>query len=285
MASHRGRLGARVLLGVGAAFDIHAGLLPQAPRWMQRSGLEWLYRLHREPRRLWRRYLKNNPRFLIRVATSPPRLRVPVHDVGEASLPENGRSRSGAFLVLVGPDGAGKTSVARSLVEQFDGPTAYFHFRPTLFAALPTAPPAEMAPAHDKYPPPGPRALGWLRLAKHLVVCWLGYLINVRPALKRGALVVGDRWSYGYLVQPEALRFHGPSWMAALCVRLLPRPHKVVNLTASVEEIRRRKQELSESKIREELTAWSALGVPDLMVVQTEGEDPADIARRILESL
>ena len=90
MASHRGRLGARVLLGVGAAFDIHAGLLPQAPRWMQRSGLEWLYRLYREPRRLWRRYLKNNPRFLIRVATSPPRLRVPVDDVGEACLPENG---------------------------------------------------------------------------------------------------------------------------------------------------------------------------------------------------
>ena len=49
MAAHVGRLDAKALLGVGAAFDIHAGLLAQAPAWMQRSGLEWLYRLGREP--------------------------------------------------------------------------------------------------------------------------------------------------------------------------------------------------------------------------------------------
>ncbi|HKE98122.1 MAG TPA: WecB/TagA/CpsF family glycosyltransferase [Actinomycetes bacterium] len=75
MAAHVGRLRAPVLLGVGAAFDIHAGLLPQAPRWMQRSGLEWLYRLAREPRRLWRRYLGNNPRFLLAIVRRPPMLR------------------------------------------------------------------------------------------------------------------------------------------------------------------------------------------------------------------
>ncbi len=64
MARHVGRLSARVLIGVGAAFDFHAGLKRQAPRWMQRSGLEWLFRLGTEPRRLWRRYLVNNPRFV-----------------------------------------------------------------------------------------------------------------------------------------------------------------------------------------------------------------------------
>lgn len=74
MAEHRDRLDAPVLLGVGAAFDIHAGLLPQAPPWMQRSGLEWLYRLSREPRRLWRRYLYNIPRFVATVLRRPPRL-------------------------------------------------------------------------------------------------------------------------------------------------------------------------------------------------------------------
>jgi N-acetylglucosaminyldiphosphoundecaprenol N-acetyl-beta-D-mannosaminyltransferase len=63
MAAHRGRIGA-VMLGVGAAFDFLAGAKPQAPRWMQSSGLEWLFRLATEPRRLWRRYLKQNPRFL-----------------------------------------------------------------------------------------------------------------------------------------------------------------------------------------------------------------------------
>ncbi len=56
-----------VMLGVGAAFDFHAGLIPQAPHWIQRAGLEWLYRLQKEPRRLWRRYLKNNPLFIARV--------------------------------------------------------------------------------------------------------------------------------------------------------------------------------------------------------------------------
>lgn len=57
-------LDAPLLVGVGAAFDFHAGIVPQAPRWMQRSGLEWAYRLVREPRRLWRRYATQNPRFV-----------------------------------------------------------------------------------------------------------------------------------------------------------------------------------------------------------------------------
>jgi N-acetylglucosaminyldiphosphoundecaprenol N-acetyl-beta-D-mannosaminyltransferase len=75
MAAHVGRLDAAAMLGVGAAFDIHAGALPQAPRWMQQRGLEWLYRMAREPRRLWRRYLYNNPRFILGIARTPPRLR------------------------------------------------------------------------------------------------------------------------------------------------------------------------------------------------------------------
>jgi N-acetylglucosaminyldiphosphoundecaprenol N-acetyl-beta-D-mannosaminyltransferase len=65
MAAIRDRLDAPLLVGVGAAFDFHAGLVPQAPSWMQRLGLEWTYRLAREPRRLWRRYARYNPRFLI----------------------------------------------------------------------------------------------------------------------------------------------------------------------------------------------------------------------------
>ena len=68
MSAHVGRIAAPVLVGVGAAFDFHAGLKPQAPRWIQNCGLEWLFRLATEPRRLWRRYLKNNPRFLWHVA-------------------------------------------------------------------------------------------------------------------------------------------------------------------------------------------------------------------------
>ena len=64
MAEHMGSLHTPVLIGVGAAFDFHAGIKRQAPRWMQRTGLEWFFRLLMEPRRLWRRYLINNPLFL-----------------------------------------------------------------------------------------------------------------------------------------------------------------------------------------------------------------------------
>ncbi|HWK28867.1 MAG TPA: WecB/TagA/CpsF family glycosyltransferase [Solirubrobacter sp.] len=64
MARMRDRLSAPVLVGVGAAFDFHAGLVPQAPPLMQRCGLEWLFRLAQEPRRLWRRYMRYNPRFV-----------------------------------------------------------------------------------------------------------------------------------------------------------------------------------------------------------------------------
>ncbi|CAA9498715.1 MAG: N-acetylmannosaminyltransferase [uncultured Solirubrobacteraceae bacterium] len=64
MREFRDRLDAPMLVGVGAAFDFHAGLVPQAPSWMQDVGLEWVYRLSKEPRRLWRRYARYNPRFV-----------------------------------------------------------------------------------------------------------------------------------------------------------------------------------------------------------------------------
>jgi N-acetylglucosaminyldiphosphoundecaprenol N-acetyl-beta-D-mannosaminyltransferase len=68
MHDHRGRIPA-VMVGVGAAFDFHAGRVRQAPRWMQAAGLEWAHRFAREPRRLWRRYLKHNPRFVAMFAS------------------------------------------------------------------------------------------------------------------------------------------------------------------------------------------------------------------------
>ncbi len=64
MAEHRGRIQA-VMIGVGAAFDFHAGVKTRAPEWMQRHGLEWAYRLWQEPKRLWKRYLFTNLPFLV----------------------------------------------------------------------------------------------------------------------------------------------------------------------------------------------------------------------------
>ncbi|MGH9740575.1 MAG: WecB/TagA/CpsF family glycosyltransferase, partial [Candidatus Acidiferrales bacterium] len=68
MFEHRSRLSAPVLVGVGAAFDINSGAKKQAPEWMREHGLEWLFRLLQEPRRLWRRYLVCGSQFLFLVA-------------------------------------------------------------------------------------------------------------------------------------------------------------------------------------------------------------------------
>lgn len=63
MAAHKDRLNC-VMIGVGAAFDFFSGQKKHAPKWMQHAGLEWLFRLASDPRRLWKRYLKHNPRFV-----------------------------------------------------------------------------------------------------------------------------------------------------------------------------------------------------------------------------
>ena len=80
MARHRGRVPA-VMIGVGAAFDFLADTKRQAPSWIQRIGMEWLFRLLHEPRRLWRRYLLGNPRFVVLFA---------------AQLARHGRATTGA---------------------------------------------------------------------------------------------------------------------------------------------------------------------------------------------
>lgn len=73
MADRMASLQANVLFGVGAAFDFHAGMVRQAPKWMRNSGLEWLFRMMTEPRRLFGRYARNNPAFLWQIMRHRPR--------------------------------------------------------------------------------------------------------------------------------------------------------------------------------------------------------------------
>ncbi|MGH7952814.1 MAG: WecB/TagA/CpsF family glycosyltransferase [Limisphaerales bacterium] len=75
MAEFLPKLDATLMIGVGAAFDFHCGRVKQAPRWMQRSGLEWLFRMGCEPRRLAGRYFKNNPLFALKIAGQLLRLK------------------------------------------------------------------------------------------------------------------------------------------------------------------------------------------------------------------
>jgi N-acetylglucosaminyldiphosphoundecaprenol N-acetyl-beta-D-mannosaminyltransferase len=75
MAEALGWLDTTLMVGVGAAFDLLSGRVRQAPRWIQRCGLEWLFRLFQEPGRLWKRYFKNNPLFVVRVLLQKTGLR------------------------------------------------------------------------------------------------------------------------------------------------------------------------------------------------------------------
>jgi hypothetical protein len=194
---------------------------------------------------------------------------------------EDGRGR---FVVIVGPDGVGKTTVARALIAGAGGLTGYFHYRPNVFRPMLAAPPKSMDPAIDKGSPDGSRPLGWVRIIRNLVRFWAGYLVRVRPALSAGRLVVADRWAYGYLVQPAALKFYGPAWLARLVLRLLPQPDLVANLTAPVEVIRSRKQELTPTEISAELTEWSHLPARHLRSFDTQGP-PDQVATQILQEL
>jgi hypothetical protein len=89
---------------------------------------------------------------------------------------------------------------------------------------------------------------------------------------------------YGYVVQPAALRFHGPDVLARAVLRVLPRPHLIVNLAAPPHVIRERKQELTLSQIEQELLAWSSLRVANIQTLDAT-RPPCDIASDILVAL
>jgi len=89
---------------------------------------------------------------------------------------------------------------------------------------------------------------------------------------------------YGYVVQPDALRFHGPDALARVVLRLLPRPDLIVNLTAPPDVIRERKQELTLAQIEHELFAWSSLRMANVQTLDATRQ-PSDIAGDILSVL
>ena len=193
-------------------------------------------------------------------------------------------SGPGRFVVVVGPDGVGKTSIARALLEQHDGPTGYVYFRPPVSGDLPALPPTGPRPRGDKFPTSEPRVLGWLRLAKNLVWFWVGYLRTVRPLVRAGGLVVGDRWGYGYVVQPGPLRFFGPDSLARKAIQLLPRPDLVVNLAAPPDLIVARKDELTEAQAAAELEVCRGLPLPMLETFDATGS-VRDVTQRVVEHL
>lgn len=112
----------------------------------------------------------------------------------------------------------------------------------------------------------------------------IGFWTTVRPHQRRRTLVIGDRWLYGYVAQPWALRYYGPHWLARAAISAVPRPDLVASLTAPPDIVRVRKPELSHEEIQQELDAWADLPRAPLLSFSTE-MDPSSVAAAILASI
>lgn len=189
-------------------------------------------------------------------------------------------------MVIIGPDGVGKTTLAAELLKDWPGERGYFHFRPPFRAHLqPEVPPsAGFVAAKPDRADRGSRVLGWLRILQNLVRFIGGYLLSVRPALRRGALVVGDRWAYGYLAAPQQLKYYGPRWLARLVVSMLPRPDLVVCLTAPPNTVVARKAELTVPQVEAQDGAWRSVRARRRTTLLAL-DPPAVLAAKVLEEL
>ena len=195
--------------------------------------------------------------------------------------------RRGLLVIVVGPDGAGKTSVASELIRTFDGTARYFHFIPPIIGKLEYEASLDMPAPPDKGRACGSILGGWLRLDRNFARYWIGYMRRIRPSLRSGELVVGDRWGYGYLVQPHALKFYGPARLAALALRLMPKPDVVLNISGDPAVMFSRKQDLTIDQIRSESEAWSMIPAPHLWTFDnttgTVVETASEISERLAE--
>ncbi len=178
-------------------------------------------------------------------------------------------AQRGLWVVLLGPDGAGKSSVIEGIGDGvaagFTGCEAY-HLRPSLFRTNRAARP--------NCNPHGRSARGVLvtfgKLAYLLAANWMGYLAKVKPRLKRGALVVFDRYFSDGLVDPKRYRLpQSCGWLVALVERALPKPDLYVVLEASSQVLGQRKHEVTPAEVERQCRDYRRLAakLPNAVVV------------------
>jgi thymidylate kinase len=215
-------------------------------------------------------------------------------ELAQPHLPTGAQTASsakGAFIVLLGLDGSGKTTVARQLCHlaaQGAGFRAvrYFHWRPDLDISFPIANPAPVPRKPGLKATPLRSFLSVLRLLKNLALTRFAWWLGVRKLLRRQTLIIIDRYYYNYFLDPASVRYYGSARLLEKVRHFYPRPDLVVMLTAPAATLLARKQELSPEEIHRQSAVLEQLSLdaPAKLVLDAT-RPPEEIAREIWDRL
>ncbi len=193
------------------------------------------------------------------------------------------RYPTGLFVVVLGPDGAGKSTLIKHLERDLSGAfrrTTRFHLMPGIFRGRRDGGP--VTDPHGK--PPRSWLASLLKLGYYLLDYTLGYFFKIRPALVKSTLVFFDRYYDDLLVDPKRYRYGGPMWAAKLLRRFIPRPDLWLILDVPEEEILRRKQEVPFEEIHHQRERYRRLAVELSNAFLIDGSlPPEEVARQAEE--
>jgi thymidylate kinase len=168
----------------------------------------------------------------------------------------------GITIVLCGPDGCGKTTAGRGVIEQLSATFSrekgrHFHWKPPVFSGGRQAARGEVPDPHNE--PPRGRALSLFYFAAHWFEFFLGAIVRIRPITVRGGLVLIDRYYYDFFVDQKRYRLDVPQWLIRGGYRLLKKPDLVFVLDAPAEVLQARKKEVPLAETQRQRQAYLEL--------------------------